>query len=96
MKKLYYANITIYNDLGELNDIRVSYSSLDEMALKLEQNIFQIVDTARDYAKENNMVVEEIYDSKEEAEFNKEDTTDEYRENLTETSDLNNPTNFAN
>jgi len=24
------------------------------------------------------------------------DTTDEYRENLTETSDLNNPANFAN
>ena len=91
--KNYTIDIVINNKFGELLTKRFAFDSLDEMR---NVDINKLVDEAEDYAKENNMVVEEIYDSKEEMEFNKEDTTDEYRENLTETSDLNNPVNFAN
>lgn len=41
--------------------------------------------------------IEDVWPVSEEVEeVSDEDTTDEYRENLTELSDLNNPANFAN
>ncbi len=75
MKK-YYIDITIGNDLGELLDRRLSFTSLEEMGNAMGDKMFKMVDEANDYAKENNMIVEEIFDSKEEAEFNKEDVYD--------------------
>lgn len=70
MNKVYKINVLIFNDLGELCDKQFTFSSLDEMR---NLDINKCVDEAETYAKENNMYLEELYDSKEEAEFNKED-----------------------
>lgn len=107
MTKLYKVNITIFNDLGELVDTQLTFTSLDEMSLALTNSdtMYKLVEQARDFATQENMLLEELYDSKEEAEFDKEDKYEpedilkahnEFVENLTSTSPLNNPANFAN
>jgi hypothetical protein len=96
--KYYTIDIKIYNDFGELSEKRLTFPTLDDMSITFTKVdiIDNVIENAREYAKDNNLLLEELYNSEEEAEFNKEDTTDEYRENLTATSDLNNPANFAN
>lgn len=70
MKKLYYLDITIHNHIGELVDTRFAFTSLDEAR---NIDVDKLVNQAEDYAKENNMLLEELFESKEDAEFNKED-----------------------
>ena len=78
----YNINIVIYNKHGELLDTRYGFDSLDVMRTL---DINKLVNEAEDYGKESGMLIEELYDSKE-----------EYLEDLTENSPLNNPANFAN
>lgn len=84
----YYLNILIYNDLGELIDKRFGFETLDDMSLSLWKNntVDHLIDDAREYALENNMVIEDFED----------EDDDEDREDLSSTSPLNNPANFAN
>lgn len=68
MKK-YYIYIQIYNDHGELYDKRFGVDSYEEIAHVLEKNAQFIQDEATTYGKENGMLYEELYDSKEDAEI---------------------------
>ena len=68
---MYKINILIHNKHGELVDRQLGFKTLDEMR---NLNVNELVNDAEKYAEENNMLLEEIFDSKEEAEFNKEDT----------------------
>ena len=70
IKNLYFVDITIHNHIGELVDTRFAFTSLDEAR---NIDVDKLVNQAEDYAKENNMLLEELFDSEEEAEFNKED-----------------------
>ena len=67
---MYTINILIHNKHGELLDRQFSFGTLDEMR-NLDLN--KCVDEADQFAKENGMYLEELFDSKEEAEFNQED-----------------------
>ena len=69
MKKLYYINILIGNDLGELVDKQLVDETLQGLRTKLEEHTATMFNEAENYAEENNMVVEEIFDSKEEMEL---------------------------
>ena len=97
--KYYTIDIKIYNDFGELSEKRLTFPTLDDMSITFTQVdiIDNVIENAREYATENNLLLEEL---DEDSEFEKklldEDTTDEYREDLSATSDLNNPANFAN
>lgn len=70
---MYKINIQITNRHGELLDKQFSFDTLDEMSNKMGDKMFLLGQEAQDYAKENLMLEEELFDSKEEAEFNKED-----------------------
>lgn len=76
--KLYTINISIRNDIGELTEKTLVFPTLDDMSLTIwkEGVIDKVIEDAREYATNNNMLVEELYDSKEDAEFNEEDTYD--------------------
>lgn len=67
---MYKINITIFNNHGELVERQFAFSMLDEMR-NLDLN--KCVDDAEVYAKENNMYLEELFDSKDDAEFSRED-----------------------
>lgn len=71
----YNLNITISNDFGEIADERFTFNTLEQLDAFLtdETKMHKICSEAEDFAKENNMLIEEIFDSKEDAEFNKED-----------------------
>lgn len=77
MKKLYYIDILIRNDHGELADVRRAYTSLDE-ARNLDIN--DIVNLAEDWGKETGMLYEELFDSKEDFEKSKTDVYDPLQE----------------
>lgn len=85
--------IKIQNDLSELAEdtFRMDF---DEMFRVFgdNDNLCAIINRAQNYAKAEGLDEAEIYASKEEAEFDKEDAY----EDLTPTSPLNNPANFAN
>lgn len=66
--KLYKINILIFNDHGELVDKQFAFESLEEMGNKMGEKMFQLAEEAKDYGKENAMLYEELFDSKEEAE----------------------------
>ena len=70
MKELYYVNIQIYNKHGELVNKRFAFETLDEMR-NLDFN--KVVDEAETYGQEEGMLLEELFDSEEKVEFNKED-----------------------
>ena len=91
--KNYTIYIQIYNDLGELCDKKLVFPTLEDMNITFwKQNIIDsMISDAGQYAIENNMVIEEMYDSKEDAMVN-----EPYIEDLSENSPLNNPANFAN
>lgn len=68
---MYTINILIHNQHGELLDKAMSFNTLDEMR-NLDVN--NLVNEAESFGKENGILLEELFDSKDEAEFNKEDT----------------------
>lgn len=70
--KFYHVNITISNDFGEIADERFTFNTLEQVDAFLtdETRMHKILSEAEDYAKENNMLIEETFDSKEEAELN--------------------------
>lgn len=92
MKK-YTIEIKIYNDLGELVEKSLSFPTLTNMQLNFwRMNVLDdIISEAERYAGENNMMIEQLHDSKEDADVN-----EEYQEDLSPNSPLNNPANFAN
>ena len=65
---MYKININIFNDHGDLLDKQFTFNTLDEMK-NLDVN--KLVDEAEKYGEETGMVG--AFDSKEEAELNKED-----------------------
>lgn len=73
--KLYTINISIRNDIGELTEKTLVFPTLDDMSITMSKMnvIDMVIEDAREYATNNNMLLEELYDSKEEAEFNEED-----------------------
>ena len=73
MKDLYYVNVVISNKHGELLDTRVAFESINEMHNKLPERVAKMVHEAEDYGNENLMLLEDLVDGEEEAEFNKED-----------------------
>lgn len=94
MKTNYYTiDIKIYNDFGELAEKKLLFPTLKDMSITMwtKDVVDGIISDAEGYAKENNMVIEEMSDSKEDAVVN-----EEYIEDLSESSPLNNPDNFAN
>ena len=58
----YKINILIHNKHGELVDKQFSFNSLDEMR---NLDINKLVNEAEDFGRENGMLIEELYDSKE-------------------------------
>jgi hypothetical protein len=91
--KYYTIDIKIYNDFGELAEKKLTFPTLEDMSICFWENgvIENMVNDSIVFAKENNMVLEELYESKEDA---MADAT--YLEDISPTSDLNNPANFAN
>lgn len=74
MKDLYYVNVVINNKHGELVDTRLAFESINDMHNKLPERVAKLVHEAEDYGTENSMLLEDLLEGKEEAEFNKEDT----------------------
>ncbi len=60
--KLYHIDITIHNDLGEMVDARFSFETLEEMANKMGEKMFVLIDGANDFAKQNGRRYEELED----------------------------------
>lgn len=58
---MYKINISIFNDFGELAVKQLIFSTLDEMLVSMEgcATMYKIVEEAKKYATENNMVVED-------------------------------------
>ena len=85
--------IKIENDLSELAEdtFRMEF---DEMVRVFgdNDNLCAIINRAQNYAKAEGLDESLLFSSKEEAELDKEDAY----EDLTPTSPLNNPVNFAN
>lgn len=73
MKDLYYAHILINNKHGELVDTRLAFETINEMHNKLPERVAKLVHEAEDYGTENSMLLEDLVDSEDEVEFNKED-----------------------
>ena len=60
MKNYYTIKITILNDIGELINKDFSFTTLDEMSNEMGDKMFGVVDEAKDYAKKENMYLEEL------------------------------------
>lgn len=76
MKNQYHLNITIYNNHGDLLIKELSYDTLEEMQLALESGAYAMIEEAKSYGKENLMLYDELYDSKEDADLDIEDYYD--------------------
>lgn len=76
MEKIYNLDITISNNNGEQLDKRVSFTSLDEMNnfMTNSTKMHELWCEAEKNGQEEGTLYEELSDSKEEAEFNGEDT----------------------
>lgn len=74
MKKTNYIRIQIGNDISELGE-HTYYLSFDEMHNRFPC-LAKEIEEARAYANAENLNVEELYDSKEEAEKSEEDYYD--------------------
>ena len=78
MKDLYYVNIVIRNKFGELVDTQLAFRTLDEMR---QMDMSNLVDKAEERGREDGMLLEEVVDSEDDIEFNKEDKYDKGGEN---------------
>lgn len=74
MKK-YNVDIAISNDHGELLDARFSFNSIEEVDnfLTNSDKMHSLFCEAEKKGKEEGLLYEDLYDSKEEMEFDKED-----------------------
>lgn len=81
--KLYNLDITISNEHGELLDVRKKFTSLDELNQFITNSteMHKLWCEAEDNGKKDGMLYEELFDNKEEMEFNKIDDTEQYQEN---------------
>lgn len=89
----YKINITISNNFGELIDKQMEFGTFNDMQIFFWKHnpMDGIFDDARNNGMKDNMMPEEVYDCKEDADMDKE-----YVEDLSENSPLNNPANFVN
>lgn len=69
MKKLYYIDIIVRNEHGELLTKTLATPYIGEIALTLENNAQSIADEAEKNGKEDGMLYEELFDSKEDLEI---------------------------
>lgn len=72
-KDIYTITVSIKNKHGEILERDYGFGSIDE-ARNLD--LYDFWNSAEDYAKERGMYLEELYDSKEDAEFDLPDTYD--------------------
>lgn len=72
---MYHLDITISNKHGELLDTRRSFASMDELNTFMTDStkMHDLWNEAEDNGKRDGILLEELHDSKEEAEFDKED-----------------------
>ena len=72
---MYNLDININNDHGELLDIRRSFKTLDEVNAFMTDptKMHELWCEAEKNGKEDGMILEELFDSKEEMELSKED-----------------------
>lgn len=72
----YKLDISVSNDHGELLDTRRVFNSMDELNAFMTDptKMHELWNEADNNGRREGMLYEELVDSKEEAEFNKEDT----------------------
>jgi len=74
MPKTYTLTISIRNEHGEILERDYKFPSFDDARMFIDKNTSDFLNDAESYAKKYGMYLEELYNSKEEAEFDKEDT----------------------